>query len=69
MFIKSHYEQYSSREKQWAGYKKYHVMLKGYDGSPPSIAIHDSRGFIVPRAPFGKMNDCNGIPFHEEIKC
>ncbi len=55
--------------KKWAGYKKYHVMLKGYDGSPPSIAIYDSRGFIVPRALFGKVNDRNEIPFHEEIKC
>ncbi len=69
MSSKSHYEQYSSREKKWAGNKKYHVMLKGYDRSPPPIAIYYSRGVIVPRAFFGKMNDCNGIPFHEEIKC
>ncbi len=63
MFIKSHYEQSSLR------WKKYHVIVKGYDRSPPSIAIYDSRGFIMPRAPFGKLNDCNGIPFHEEKKC
>ncbi len=39
------------------------------DNPPPTIAIYDPVDFIMPRAPFGKVNDCNGIPFQEEIKC
>ncbi len=70
MFIKwmSHYQQYSSRDKNgrvWNTMWGWRVMT----------ALHHVlqfmiRGdFIMPRAPFWNVNDCNGIPFNEEIKC